>query len=73
MASRDLGLKFLYQLRDTLLSIIKDYTLQPELLNEVVPTMQVDELSSLIREVRNLLATYFGVVLIFLRLPDQTL
>lgn len=64
---RDLGLQYIYRLRDILIEVIRENRPQQELLLGVTPTQQIDEVSLLLREVRNLLETYFGVILIFLQ------
>lgn len=64
---RELGWQFLYDLYSILVEILREHILQSELFNVNLPTIQIDEHSSLVREVQNLLATFFGVVLIILQ------
>ncbi len=64
---RELGWQFLYDLYNILVEILREQISQPELFDVNMPTIQVDEHSALVREVQNLLATYFGVILIILQ------
>jgi hypothetical protein len=69
--SRVLGLQYIYQLRDILIEIIREQ--RQELLTGITPTQQIGDPSELFREVENLLSTYFGVMLIFLQPPAESL